>query len=66
METMRKLVERFNRRHQHYRAFLDEINSYSGWYIIHISDYPNCFHSCMYRFSSCKEFSEWMKGVVLE
>lgn len=64
MKTIRKLCKRFNKISPNYSVHLDEIESYNGYYKLFIAD-ENGIGS-WYIFASCKEFSEWMNGVILE
>ena len=66
MKTMEKLLSQFNRNHRNHRAELDTINSYKGYYRICISSFYPFSLSSTYTFYTCKEFSDWMKGVVLD
>lgn len=64
MKTMESLCSRFSRIHPGYSAYLDPICSYPGFYNICI-DSPDGF-PCWYIFRSCREFSEWMHGVIMD
>jgi len=66
MKTMEKLVKRFNRLFgdAFYTAELDWMSSYPGWYTVDITDPLGM--STRYHFHTCKDFREWMDGVVLE
>ena len=64
MKTMEKLIKRFNRNNPGYMAELDWQDSYPGYYTVWIT---NTFGlSARYHFRTCKEFREWMDGVVLD
>lgn len=64
MKTMETLIRRFNRRNAPtYRASLDPIDSYPGYYVVYVSD-PVCV--ARYSFKSCRDFREWMDGVSLD
>lgn len=64
MKTMQKLVDRFNRMYPEYLAELCR-DSWEQKYTIYITE-PVCGITGRYVFKSCREFDEWMKGVVLE
>ena len=64
MKTMQKLVDRFNRINPDYHAELCR-DSWEQKYTIYITE-PVCGLTDRYVFKSCREFDEWMKGVVLE
>ena len=65
MKTMEKLIKRFNRlMDPEMSAELDWINSYQGWYTVVITD--GCGLPGRYHFRTCKEFREWMDGVVID
>lgn len=65
MKTMEKLVKRFNRLFDpECTAELDWINSYPGWYTVAIVDGLGMLTN--YHFRSCREFREWMDGVVMD
>ena len=63
MKTIKQAIEQFNREHSENYAYLEETESYNGYYIIAICDCGWCH---WYRFSTVKEFVEWSKGVVFE
>ena len=65
MKTMEKLVNRFNRMNPDYHACFHPEWSYRGYYVVYITE-PVCGLSSRYEFQSCKEFREWMEGVVLD
>ena len=62
MKTMQKLVDRFNKMNPDYHA---ELDSWEQKYTVYITE-PVCGITGRYVFKSCREFDEWMKGVVLE
>ena len=64
METMKKLCKQFERMHPGYSAFLDEIASCKGYYRVCIDSYYR--YPQWYTFSSCSDFSAWMRGVILD
>jgi len=64
METMEKLVKRFNRTHPGYVAELCR-DSWEPKYTIYITE-PVCGITARYVFESCKEFKEWSTVVVLD
>lgn len=63
MKTMKKLIQKFNRKFPNYSAYLDCIESYQGCYRICISD-DEYKLSSWYIFDSCRDFNEWMNGIV--
>lgn len=65
MKTMQKLIIRFKRIHPDHEAYLDTLESYRGNYRIAITDLTHDL-TAWYLFTSCRDFREWMDGVVLE
>lgn len=65
MKTMEKLCRRFEKLNPGYKAELDKISSYVGWYIIYITE-PVCGTTSTYYATGCREFKEWMDNVVLD
>ena len=68
MKTMEILCTRFSRIHPGYTAYLNKIESYHGYYKIVIYspvDLPINI-PFEYTFRSCREFSEWMHGVIMD
>lgn len=65
MATMEKLIRRFNKMNPAYKAELDWIDSYEGWYTVVITE-PEYGIPAHYHFNSCKEFRDWMDNVVLD
>lgn len=65
MKTIEKLCRKFERLFPSYCADFDTINSYKGCYRICIIDVERNLYS-WHIFTSCKDFSEWINGVVLE
>ena len=65
MKGIRKLIKRFIKMYPEYEAWFDEIDSYPGYYVIAITE-PVLKLTCRYIFTSCRDFKEWMDGVVLE
>jgi len=64
MKTMEKLIARFNRMHPDYLAELCT-DSWEPKYTVYITE-PVLGLVSRYVFDSCREFSEWMNGVVLD
>ena len=65
MKTMETLCHRFERLFPGYAADLDTLESYSGCYRVCIIDLDrNDF--CWHMFASCRDFREWMDGVVMD
>ncbi len=64
MKTMQKLIKRFERVHPGFFAWLDPLESYSGYYRIII--YDKWAGSTQYIFKTCREFKEWTDGVVMD
>ena len=65
MKTTQKLVKRFHRLWPHHEAYLDELESYPGYYRVAITDLDHDL-TAWYTFTSCRDFREWMNGVVLD
>ena len=65
MKTIEKLIKRFNRLNPDYNASLDELESYAGYYRINITKPVLGLTSC-YAFETCKDFADWINGVVLD
>ena len=65
MATMEKLIRRFNKMNPAYKAELDWHSSYDGFYTVVIKE-PVYGIPATYHFRTCKEFREWMDGVVLD
>jgi len=59
MKTMQKLIAQWNRIHPGYPAELDRIDSHKGWYVVYIA-------GCRRYFDSCRDFRDWMHGVVID
>lgn len=65
MKEMEKLVKRFNRLNPEYHAaFHPEWSDISDGYVVCISDPFG--YSTRYTFARCRDFREWMDGVVLD
>lgn len=64
MKTMQKLIEKFNKQNPNHTAELDTFDSYRGYYKVYIGRSDWWDYSTL-TFKSCKEFKEWMDGVVL-
>ena len=71
MKTIQKYIDQFNRKNPGFVAELNDIDSYinkrshcSQYYIV-ITDVENDIPG-FYCFYSCKEFKQWIDGVVLE
>ena len=65
MKTIQKLIKKFKRMYPDYDAWLDPIDSYKGNYHIAITE-PVCGLTSWHYFSTCREFNEWINGVVLD
>ena len=65
MKTMHKLIAKFKRMYPEYDAYLDPIDSYKGNYRVAITE-PVLDLTAWYTFTSCREFNEWINGVVLD
>ena len=63
MKTMEKLIARFNKMNPDYLAELSH-DSWEEKYTIYITE-PVCGLVERHVFASCREFREWMDGVVL-
>lgn len=63
MKSFEKLIKKFNKMNPDYTAELDKIDSYKGYYKVYISDNTD---TATYYFTSCRDFTSWMNGVVLE
>lgn len=66
MKTFKKLCKRFEKLHPNYEVWFDELESYKGYYKVCITDKHILQIPAYYTFESCKEFKEWMEGVVLD
>lgn len=71
MKTMEKLCKRFNRIHNGYKAIFDPFFSYRGYYNVTImnddKDFPSLYGlTSVYTFKTCREFKEWIDGVVMD
>ena len=64
MKTMAKLIRRFNRMTPDYKAELCT-DSWEPRYTVYITE-PVCGMVSRYVFTSCRDFREWMDGVVLD
>ena len=71
MKTIKKYIKQFNKNNPGFIAELNDIDSYinkqsncSCYYIV-ITDTENDIPG-FYQFYSCKEFKQWIDGVVLE
>ena len=65
MKTMLKLINRFHKLHPDYKASFGRWESYKGYYVVYIQE-PVLGLTHKYTFESCREFREWMDGVVLD
>ena len=65
MKTMRRLCRYLERVHPGYIAELSEPESYRGWYKIYITE-PMRGLTSEYYATGCREFREWIDGVVLD
>lgn len=65
MKTMKKLCKRFNVIHKYHIAELDPVESAEGYYVVYVTDELYNL-STRYVFETCKEFEDWMNGVVLD
>lgn len=70
MKTFEMLCKRFNRIHKGYRAIFDSFFSYRGYYNVTIiddrKDLISYGLSTVYTFKTCKEFKEWIDGVIMD
>ena len=66
MKTFRKLVKRFEKLHPNYECWFDELESFRGSYKVCITDKHILQLPAYYSFESCRDFREWMDGVVLD
>ena len=65
MKTMEKLCRRFEKLFPNYAADLDTIDSHKGYYKVCIFDLE--FNLPYWHiFTSCRDFREWMDGVVMD
>ena len=71
MKTIKMYIDQFNRNNPGFIAELNEIDSYidkkthcSCYYIV-ITDTAHNIPG-FYQFYSCKEFKQWIDGVILE
>lgn len=65
MSTMKKLCKKFSRLNPGYTAIFDDLFSVPGYYRVYIAS-SNGGVGAPYLFTSCKEFDEWAKGVVMD
>ena len=65
MKTMERLCRRFERLFPAYCAELDTLDSYRGYYRVCIIDLEHDIWA-WHVFTSCREFREWMEGVVMD
>lgn len=65
MKTMEKLCRRFERMFPDWCAELDTLESYPGCYRICIINTALDVWA-WHMFTSCRDFCEWMHGVVLD
>lgn len=65
MKTFPKLIKKFKRLYPEYEAYFDTLESYKGYYRVAITE-PVCGLTAWYTFESCKDFSDWINGVVLD
>lgn len=65
MKTMEKLCRRFEKLFPEYCADLDALESYRGCYRVCIIDVERDIWS-WHIFTSCRDFREWMDGVVMD
>lgn len=65
MKTIPKLIRKFMRLHPEYEAWFDEMGSYKGYYRIAITE-PVLHLTSDHIFFTCREFEEWINGVVLD
>ena len=63
MKTMQKLCRRFERLFPIYAADLDTLESYRGCYRVCIIDLETEMYY-WHMFKSCRDFREWMDGLV--
>jgi hypothetical protein len=66
MKTFRKLCKRFEKLWENYEIWFDEQESYPGYYRVCITDKHILQLPAYYTFTSCRDFREWMDGVVLD
>ena len=66
MSAFKKLCKRFERLWPNYEIYFDELESYPGYYRVCITDKHILQIPAWYTFTSCRQFDQWMKGVVLE
>lgn len=65
MKTMHKLIAKFKRMYPEYDAWFDEEMSQPHYYWVAITE-PVLGLTSTYMFESCREFNEWINGVVLD
>lgn len=65
IKTMKELCMRFNAMHKYHVADFCSYESAVGYYVVYITD--ETFNlSSRYVFETCKDFEDWMNGVVLD
>lgn len=65
MKTIPKLIKKFKRIYPDYDAWFDKDFSYKGYYRVVITE-PVLHLTSDYIFSTCRDFNEWINGVVLD
>ena len=65
MKTIPKLIRKFKNMYPEYDAYFDESESYKGYYRIAIIE-PVLELTSWYTFDSCRDFNDWIDGVVLD
>ena len=65
MKTIPKLIKKFKKMYPEYDAWFDELGSYNGHYTVAITE-PVLHLTTYYVFFSCREFKEWINGMVLD
>lgn len=65
MKTFEKLCKRFSRLFPGYEIYFDKLESYPGFYRVCITRLDFNIPA-YYTFETCKQFAEWINGVILE
>lgn len=65
MKTFEKLCRKFEKLFPGYCADFNEMESYRGCYRVCIINVENNLW-CWHIFTSCRDFKEWMDGVILD
>lgn len=65
MKGIKTLIIRFEKLHNGYKAYFDDMESYRGYYKVYIVDTETDIGT-WYVFTSCSDFRNWMDKVILD